>query len=81
MIFYFELKAAIPPWRFVLELAVLQVVVFAYATAFFADWTSKQGFQKACVAGVFYAVLRAVSLGSERFRLRDTLVMFRQLQD
>lgn len=69
MIFYFELKAAMPQWRFVLELVVLQVVVFSYALAFFADWPSKQGFQKACVVGVFYAVLRAVSAGQERIRL------------
>ena len=76
MIFYFELKAAMPRWRFALELAVLQVVVFSYAVAFFADWPSKQGFQKACIVGVFYAVLRAASVGEDRFRLRDTLGVF-----
>jgi len=80
MVFYFELRAAIPRWRFVLELAVLQLVVFSYAAAFFADWPTKQGFQKACIVGLFYAVLRAVSVGNERFRLRDAPGVFRQLQ-
>jgi len=78
MIFYFELKAAMPQWRFVLELAVLQVVVFSYALAFFADWSAKQWFQKACVVGVFYAVLRAATVGQERIRLREMLGAFRQ---
>ena len=73
MIFYFELKEAMPQWRFVLELAVLQAVVFSYALAFFADWTSKQGFQKACIVGLFYAVLRAVSVGRESFTPRQLL--------
>ena len=78
MIFFFELRATIPRWRFVLELVLLQVVVFAYAVAFFADWSSKQGFQKACILVVFYTVLRAVSLGDERFVLRE---VFRDLGD
>jgi len=78
MIFYFELRAAIPRWRLVLELAVLQVVVFSYALAFFADWPSKQAFQKACLVGVFYTVLRAVSVGNEGLRLRDALGVLRR---
>lgn len=79
MFFYFELRADMPQWRFMLELAVLQAVVFSYALAFFADWPSKQGFQKACVLGVFYAVLRAATAGQERIRLQEMLGAFRQL--
>lgn len=80
MIYYFEMKAAMPQWRFILELVLLQLAVFSYAAAFFADWPSKQGFQKACIAGVFYTMLRAVSMGQEGFRLQEMPEVFRQMQ-
>lgn len=75
MFFYFELKAAMPPWRFLLELIALQVAVFSYAAAFFADLPAKQGFQKLCVVGLFYAVLRAALVGQEGFRPRRMTII------
>ena len=77
VIFYIELRQTMPPWRFVLEMAGLWAVVLTYAVAFFADWPSKQLFQKLCLIGVYYTVLRAVNLGEERFRLRDALRVVR----
>jgi hypothetical protein len=76
MFFYLELKAAMPPWRFLLELIALQVVVFSYAAAFFANWAAKQGFQKACIVGLFYTVVRAVSAGREGFGPRELFKSF-----
>lgn len=61
MVFHVELREGMRAWQFWLDVILLQVVVFTYALAFFADWPTKQGFQKVALMGVYYTVLRSVS--------------------
>jgi hypothetical protein len=61
MTFYLELRTQVSPWFFWLNLAVLQIVTFGYAAAFFLEFASKQVFQKLCVFGIYYALLKVAS--------------------
>lgn len=78
LLFFWELRENMPPWRMVLDAGALLTVVLAYALAFFADWPTKQEFQKVCILGVFYMTLRAVSVGVESFRPGEVLGMVRR---
>jgi hypothetical membrane protein len=71
MIYHFELSRRLTRVKFVLDLILLQVSVFPYAVSFFWDWTSKQAFQKLCIIGVFYILLRSVSIAKESFEPRE----------
>ncbi|MBN2045927.1 MAG: hypothetical protein JW757_12970 [Anaerolineales bacterium] len=68
MIFHFEGRQQLPRWRVALDIALLQVAVFPYAVAFFANWESKQSFQKLCLIGIFYALLSIVSASEQGFK-------------
>ena len=67
MLYHFELKEHLSSWQFYLDVALLQIAVFSYAVSFFADWASKQSYQKICIMGVFYVLLKAVSVTKESF--------------
>ncbi|MEJ2758403.1 MAG: hypothetical protein P8046_07990 [Anaerolineales bacterium] len=80
MIFHVELRDVIPRWQFYLDVILLQVVVFSYAVTFFADWPTKQGFQKVCIMGVFYVVLKSVSVEEKAFQPREVWGMFGRMR-
>jgi len=65
MIFHFESRQYLPRWRFVFDIALLQLAVFPYAFAFFTNSESKQSFQKLCLFGIFYALLSIVSASEQ----------------
>lgn len=80
MFFHFELRERLPQWQFLIDVILLQVVVFPYAIAFFANWESKQSYQKICLMGIFYVLLKAASLTENAFKPREMLQVFRRFQ-
>jgi hypothetical membrane protein len=65
MIYHYELKEHVPAWRFSLDVVLLQIAVFPHAISFFADWNTKQSFQKICIMGLFYILLKSVLMANE----------------
>jgi hypothetical protein len=80
MIFHCELRALTSAVSFYADLVILQVAVFSYAVAFFADADSKQTLQKTCVLGVFFALQRSVTITGESFRPREVLGFLQRFQ-
>jgi hypothetical protein len=80
MVFYFEFRQQLPRWRLMLDVVLVQVVVFSYAFSFFAGWETKQAFQKLCIMGVFYALLKIVSASEQGFRPREFFMDFLHFQ-
>jgi hypothetical membrane protein len=80
MIFHFELKPLIPSTLFYTDVVILQMAVFSYAVTFFADAASKQSFQKICMIGLFFALLRSVSIVEESFSPSEMLGFFKRIQ-
>lgn len=80
MIYLFELKDCLPSWRFISDVILLQVAVFPYAVSFFAEWVSKQRYQKICLMGVFYVLLKTVSITKEGFKPREVLGILKRFQ-
>ena len=76
MLFHFELRQQFPSWQFYLDVFLLQIVVFTYAVSFFADWASKQSYQKICIMGVFYVLLKVVSVSEESFAPSEIFKQF-----
>lgn len=71
MFFHFELKGVLSKWQFYADIVLLQIAVFPYAVSFFADWASKQSYQKICIMGVFYVLLKAASAAEGSFAGRE----------
>jgi hypothetical protein len=71
LIFLYELKDHLPTWLLYVYVSLLQVSVFPYAVAFFANWPTKQSYQKICIIGVFYVLLKSVSISEESFQPRE----------
>lgn len=76
LIFHFELRAHITARQFFLDITLLQFAVFPYAVSFFADWASKQSYQKICIMGVFYVLLKAASAAEDSFAPRELFKSF-----
>lgn len=77
MLILFELKGQITPWHFAADVALVQLAVFPYAAAFFLNLTNKQSLQKFCIMGLFFVLLRAVSIAKYSFEPKE-LLPFRQ---
>jgi hypothetical membrane protein len=71
LVFHYELRVELSHWQFYLDTALLQVAVFSYAYSFMAGWEIKQFFQKVCLIGVFYILLRSVSITKESFEVGE----------
>jgi hypothetical protein len=56
------------------------MAVFPYAVSFFADWASKQSYQKICMMGIFYVLLKTVSATKEGFKPYEVLGIFKRFQ-
>lgn len=76
LLFHLELRTYIPARQFFLDITLLQLAVFPYAVSFFADWASKQSYQKICIMGVFYVLLKAASAAGESFAPRELFKSF-----
>lgn len=80
MIYLFELKDRLPSRRFFSDAILLQMTVFPYAVSFFAGWVSKHSYQKICMRGIFYVLLKTVSTAKEGFKPSEMLGIFKRLQ-
>jgi hypothetical membrane protein len=80
MIFHLELKREISPRLFWADLLIMQVAVFSYAWAFFADAASKQSLQKTCIVGLLLAMQRGATAAEKSFQLREVWEVFRRFQ-
>ncbi|MGD9030219.1 MAG: hypothetical protein PVG25_10430 [Anaerolineae bacterium] len=78
MIFHCELKPVTSPWLFYGDLVIIQVSVFSYAIAFFADWELKQSLQKTCVMGVFFTLQRIITAAEESFHLSEVITFLQR---
>jgi len=78
MIFHFELKPVVSLKVFYIDMFLVQMTIFPYAVAFFADSVHKQSLQKFCILGVFFALLRIVSAAEDAFVLREVIGYFRK---
>jgi hypothetical protein len=80
IIYLFELKDRLPSRQFFSDAILLQMAVFPYAVSFFADWASKQSYQKICMMGIFYVLLKTVSATKEGFKPYEVLGIFKRFQ-
>jgi hypothetical protein len=80
MIFHLELKDDISMTVFVFNIALLQVAVFSYATAFFLNTDAKLSLQKFCLLGVVFTLDRVVTLTDEAYSSVEFLSFFNRFQ-
>ena len=80
MIFHLELRSRILSRLFWADVSIMQVAVFSYAWAFFADSASKQSLQKTCVVGLLFALERGVTAAEESFQLSEVWGVFERSQ-
>jgi hypothetical membrane protein len=80
MVFHLELEPRIPARLFYVDLVIIQVAVFSYAWAFFANSPFKQSLQKTCIGGVFFALERACMATEESYRPHEALAFLQRLQ-
>lgn len=80
MFFLIELHPKITAWRFYLDTAIVQIVVFPYAIGFFIDSAHKQSLQKFCIIGLFFMLLQSASFADDSFTIRDFLQGDRKVQ-
>ena len=78
MIYHFELKPVVSLKVFYMDMFLVQMAIFPYTVAFFADSVHKQSLQKFCILGVFFALLRIVSATEDGFVLREVIGYFRK---
>jgi len=78
MLFHLELRPRISARLFYIDMIVIQMAVFPYAAAFFAEWAAKQSLQKTCILGLFVTLERIVTAVEESFHPSEVLSLFRR---
>jgi hypothetical protein len=79
MLFHLELRPRVAARLFYVDLLIIQLAVFSYAWAFFANLASKQSLQKMCVLGLFVVLARIVMAVDESLHPSEVLSLLRGL--